>query len=293
MLIGGDKWVVPRQAGGYVYMSSPRERRDRTAGGAAGQGDRRRPIHRGVSRIVTLVLAVGFAVVGIAGAASAHHNDITGSVACKTGGGGWAVTWTVVNSETITESITGSNRPSVVPVGTTLTSRQTRTFSETITAKPTANVTLRLDARWTNGVTNTSYGTIPVASFTDNCVVKTIQPPTVPVVDGCGPGNAHYGQVPSGPWTVTYNPDRSLTVTATAGHVFPNGQTVLTFPVPTHSNLACPVPVQFLITSVPVIRHRGPNTPLPGQTPTRPWTVTDNPDRSLTVTATAGHVFPN
>src|SRR6478735_4088700 len=266
MLIGGDKWVVPRQAGGYVYMSSPRERRDRTAGGAAGQGDRRRPIHRGVSRIVTLVLAVGFAVVGIAGAASAHHNDITGSVACKTGGGGWAVTWTVVNSETITESITGSNRPSVVPVGTTLTSRQTRTFSETITAKPTANVTLRLDARWTNGVTNTSYGTIPVASFADNC----------------GPGNAHYGQVPSGPWTVTYNPDRSLTVTATAGHVFPNGQTVLTFPAPTDSNVPCPVPVQFQITSVPVIDDCGPNNAHYGQIPTGPWTVTVNPDRSLT-----------
>src|SRR6478735_6320728 len=136
MLIGGDKWVVPRQAGGYIYMSSPRERRDRTAGGAAGQGDCRRPIHRGVSRIVTLVLAV----VGIACAASAHHNDITGSVACKTGGGGWAVTWTVVNSATITESITGSNRPSVVPVGTTLTTRQTRSFSETITAKRTAKL---------------------------------------------------------------------------------------------------------------------------------------------------------
>ena len=71
---------------------------------------------RVVSRLVTLVLAVGFAVVGVAGAASAHHNTITGSVACKTGGG-WAVTWTVVNSEPRTETITASNRP-VVPVGT-------------------------------------------------------------------------------------------------------------------------------------------------------------------------------
>ena len=273
-------------------MSSPRERRDRTAGGAAGQGDRRRPIHRGVSRIVTLVLAVGFAVVGIAGAASAHHNDITGSVACKTEGGGWAVTWTVVNSETITEKITGSNRPSVVPVGTTFTSRQTKTFTETITAKPTANVTLKLDAKWTNGNTNTSYGTIPVASFTDNCV-KTVQPPTVPVIDDCGPGNAHYGQVPSGPWTSVTNPDGSVTVTANPGSQFPGGKKSITYPVPTDSNVPCPVPVQFQVTTVPVIDDCGPGNAHYGPLPTGPWTITTNPDRSLTVTANAGHVFPN
>ena len=221
-------------------MSSTRERRHRTAGGAAGLGVRRRPIHRGVSRVVTLVLAVGFAVVGVAGAASAHHNTITGSVVCKTGGG-WSVTWRVENSETVAETIRTSNR-SAVPVGSRLTSRQVRTFGETISAKPTADVTLRLDAKWDNGNTNTSYGTITKATFLDDCNVTTVQPPTIPVVDDCGPGNAHYGTVPSGPWTSVTNPDGSVTVTTTSGNQFPNGSTSATYPAPTDSNEACPTP---------------------------------------------------
>ena len=271
-------------------MSSPRERRDRTAGGAAGQGDRRRPIQRGVTRIVTLVLAVGFAVVGIAGAASAHHNDITGTVACKTGGG-WAVTWTVVNSETVTEKITGSTRPSVVPVGTTFTSRQARTFSETITAKPTASVTLKLDAKWTNGNTNTSTGSIPVAKFADNCNVTTVQPPTIPVVDDCGPGNAHYGVVPSGPWTSVTNPDGSVTVTANSGTQFPGGKKSITYPAPTDSNEPCPVPTVQPPT-VPVVDDCGPGNAHYGEVPSGPWTSVTNPDGSVTVTVTPGNQFP-
>lgn len=221
-------------------MSSSRERRHRTAGGASGRGVRRRPIHRGVSRVVTLVLAVGFAVVGVAGAASAHHNTITGSVVCRTGGG-WAVTWTVVNSEARTEWITASNR-AVVPVGTALTSRQTRTFSETITAKPTSDVVLTLKAKWDNNTTATNSGKVPVREFSDGCNVTTVEPPTIPVVDDCGPGNAHHGQVPSGPWTSTSNPDGSVTVAATPGHQFPGGQTSLTYPAPVDSEQPCPTP---------------------------------------------------
>ncbi len=82
-------------------------------------------------------------------------------------------------------------------------------------------------------------------TFTDNCVVTTtpFQVTTVPVIDACGPGNARYGQVPTGPWTVTSNPDGSLTVTAAPGHQFPNGQTVITFPAPVDSNQPCPVVV--------------------------------------------------
>ena len=221
-------------------MSSTPERRHRTAGGGAGLGVRRRPIHRGVSRVVTLVLAVGFAVVGVAGAASAHHNTITGTVVCKTGGG-WAVTWHVENSEARTESITASNRPAV-PVGTQLSANETRSFNETITTKPTSPLTLTLSAKWTNGATNTSSGSIAVAKFLDGCNPTTVQPPTIPVIDDCGPGNAHYGQVPSGPWTSVTHPDGSVTVTANAGHQFPNGQTVLTLPAPADSNEPCPTP---------------------------------------------------
>ncbi len=273
-------------------MSSSRERRHRTAGGAAGQGVRRPSIHRGVSRLVTLVLAVGFAVVGVAGAASAHHNTINGSVVCKTGGG-WAVTWTVENSETRTESITASNRPGVVPVGTQLTSRQTRTFTETVTTKPTSPLTLTLAARWSNGTTNTSSGYIPVATFLDGCNVTTVQPPTIPVIDDCGPGNARYGQVPSGPWSSVTNPNGSVTVTANPGNQFPGGKKSITYPVPTDSNVPCPVPVQFQVTTVPVIDDCGPGNAHYGQIPTGPWTATVNPDRSLTVTAAPGHQFPN
>jgi hypothetical protein len=215
-------------------------------------GVRRRPIHRGVSRVVTLVLAVGFAVVGVAGAASAHHNTITGSVVCKTGGG-WAVTWTVVNSEARTERITASNRPGVVPVGTELTSRQTRTFAETVTTKPTSPLTLTLSAKWTNGATNTSSGSIAVSKFQDGCNVTTVQPPTIPVIDDCGPGNAHFGQVPSGPWTSTTHPDGSVTVTATTGHQFPGGQTSVTYPAPTDSGEPCPTPPVVPPVEPPVV----------------------------------------
>lgn len=199
-----------------------------------------------MSRVVTLVLAVGFAVVGIAGAASAHHNTITGSVACRTGGG-WAVTWSVVNSEQITETITASNR-AAVPVGTTLTAAQTRTFTETVTTKPGSPLMLTLSAQWTNGVTASNSGSIAVASFADSCNVTTVAPPTVPVVDDCGPGNAHFGQVPTGPWTSTTNPDGSLTITANQGYSFGNGQTSVTYPKPTDSNQACPVVTPPVVT---------------------------------------------
>ncbi|RYB90508.1 hypothetical protein EUA93_20410 [Nocardioides oleivorans] len=192
-----------------------------------------------MSRVLTLVLAVGFAVVGIAGAASAHHNTITGSVICKTGGG-WAVTWSVVNSETLTETITASNRTNAVPVGSQLTNRQTRNFTETITTKPTSAVALTLSGKWTNGQTATNTGSIDVAKFSDACNVTTVEKPAVPVVDDCGPGNAHYGTVPSGPWTSVVNPDGSLTVTATPGYQFTGGTTSFTLPVLVDSNVPCP-----------------------------------------------------
>jgi hypothetical protein len=211
-------------------MSSSRKRQDRTAGGAA----------RSVSRVVTLVLAVGFAVVGVAGAASAHHNTITGTVTCKAGGG-WSVAWNVTNSEGITETVTASNR-AVVPVGTQLTARQTRTFTETVTAKPTSPLRLELSARWSNGTTATNSGSIPVSSFADGCNVTTVDAPSIPVVDECGPGNAHYGEVPSGPWTATTNPDGSVTVATTPGHQFPNGQTSITYPAPADTDQPCPTP---------------------------------------------------
>jgi hypothetical protein len=143
-------------------------------------------MNRALSRLLTLVVAVGFAVVGIAGAASAWSNAVSGTVACATGGG-WAVTWQVVNSESVSETITASNRPSAVPVGTTLKADETRTFTETIKTKPTADVTLTLSAEWgteeTSAApsveTSTDSGTVPLASFSDNCVPTVPPPPPV------------------------------------------------------------------------------------------------------------------
>lgn len=202
--------------------------------------------HRIISRAVTLVLAVGFAVVGIAGAASAHHNTITGKVACATGGG-WAVTWSVVNSEQSTETITSSNRP-VVPVNTTLGAKETKTFTETVTAKPSSPLVLELGARWANNTTAKNSGSIAVAEFKDNCAVTTVTAPTVPVIDECGPGNARFGEVSSGPWTSVTNPDGSLTVTADQGYSFGNGQTSVTYPAPADSNQPCPVVTPPVVT---------------------------------------------
>jgi hypothetical protein len=226
----------------------PSESSDATEVGAIRRGENagHRPASRAMSRALTLVLAVGFAVVGLAGAASAHHNTISGRVACATSGG-WAVTWTVVNSEQRTETVTSSNR-SVVPVGTQLTAAQTRTFTETVTTKPSAPLTLTLGARWTNNATANNSGSIAVTEFTDNCNVTTVPAPSVPVIDDCGPGNAHFGTVPSGPWTSVLNPDGSLTVTTNQGYSFGNGQTSVTYPTPTDSNQPCPVVTPPVVT---------------------------------------------
>ncbi|SFB27553.1 hypothetical protein SAMN05192575_106127 [Nocardioides alpinus] len=196
--------------------------------------------------MLTLVVAVGFAVVGIAGAASAHHNTISGKVACASSGG-WAVTWTVVNSEQITETITSSNR-GVVAVGTQLGARQTKTFTETVTTRPGSPLTLTLGARWSNNTTANNSGSIPVVEFKDDCIVTQVTAPTVPVIDDCGPGNARFDTVPSGPWTSVLNADGSLTVTANQGHRFTDGQSSVTYPTPTDSNQPCPVVTPPVVT---------------------------------------------
>jgi hypothetical protein len=87
--------------------------------------------------------------------------------------------------------------------------------------------------------TSEDEGSISVSKFSDDCILPAT-PPTVPVVDPCGPGNAQYGPVPAGPWTATTNPDGSVTVTANAGYSFPDGATTITYPAPTDSNQPCP-----------------------------------------------------
>lgn len=196
--------------------------------------------------MLTLVLALGFAVVGTAGTASAWRNTVSGTVTCATGGG-WSVTWRVVNSERSNETITASNR-AVVPVGTVLGPVENRSFTEVVTAKPSSGLTLTITGKWTNGESTTNSGSIASSSFSDSCAVTTVATPSVPMVDDCGPGNAVYGAVPSGPWTSVVNPDGSLTIIANQGYTFPNGQTSVTYPQPTDSNVACPTPPPPVVT---------------------------------------------
>lgn len=205
------------------------------------------------SRWMTVVVGLGVAVVGLAAPASAHHNTITAQVTCRDGGG-WNVAWRVTNSEGITETITASTRPSVVPVGTTLTSRQTREFVEAVTTRPTSDLTLSLAARWSNGQTAQNSGSISSRYFSEDCLVRTVDAPTVPVLDECGPGNATFGPVPNGPWTWRKNPNGSLTIYAVRGYTFPGGVTSVTIPAPVDSNQPCPTPP----------------TPTPTPTPTPP-----------------------
>ena len=56
----------------------------------------------------------------------------------------------MTNSERRSERIVESNRPWAVPVNTTLGDRETKWFSETITTKPSGDVTLRLKGDWGN-----------------------------------------------------------------------------------------------------------------------------------------------
>jgi hypothetical protein len=118
------------------------------------------------------VFALSLGMVALtAGPASAHHNTINAVVSCNTGTEGtWKVTWTVQNSESISEEITASNDTSIVPVGTVIAGKQTLTVVRYFSAKPAANFTLSLAAKWTNNNTNTSTGTLYKNDFNSNCL---------------------------------------------------------------------------------------------------------------------------
>lgn len=112
-----------------------------------------------------LIVALG-GVIGFASPAFAHHNTITGSVACGDSPNTWTVTWTVVNSENLRETITGSNR-AVIREGSEIGNRGTLTRSETVTS-PSA-ITLTLSGKWTNGNTSTNSGSVPKSAFRTDC----------------------------------------------------------------------------------------------------------------------------
>lgn len=105
----------------------------------------------------SLALGGGLALVAVAGPASAHHNDIEGVAACNTSGT-YDITWTVTNSENLTEEITHSSNSSVVAVGTEIAPKQSATFQQN--GVDAGTYPLTLGAKWSNGQTNTSSGTV-------------------------------------------------------------------------------------------------------------------------------------
>ena len=250
-LSGAGTGPVPVEHGGstaclHAYEQRPRAR-DRM--GASPEP--------AVSRVVTLVLAVGFAVVGVAGAASAHHNTITGTVDVQARVAAGPSPGRSINSETITETITASNRTvGRCPVGTP--ARLTETSPRADETRPHARdrrprsrsgsrlqrstVTLTWSTlRSGNALGQTAgpdLGTNSTAasrspgrrSFSATSCITVTDASTAPVrpcpssttAARATPATA---TVPAGPWTSTLNPDGSLTVTASPGYSFPNGQT--------------------------------------------------------------------
>lgn len=85
-------------------------------------------------------------------------------------------------------------------------------------------------------------GLFTVPGNESKCEAPETQVPQVPVVDECGLGNAHYGDVPEGPYTVTRNDDGSITLTANEGTVFLGGLSEVTLPAPVDSGEVCPPP---------------------------------------------------
>jgi hypothetical protein len=100
-------------------------------------------------------------------------------------------------------------------------------------------------SEWSDGTTAPKVFKLPADSGvmceTPPPADHEITVPTVPVVDECGSGNAHYGDVPSGNYTVVRNQDGSITLTAKDGYVFPDGKRSVTLPKPEETNTAvCP-----------------------------------------------------
>lgn len=127
--------------------------------------------------LVTAVLSLGIVAL-VASPASAHHNTIKPKVVCATDGS-YVVTWSVTNSESRkTEIIEASNKPSVVPVNTSLGFSETKTFTETVPAP--ADLELILTGFW-DGDTSTTRddvrsqdrGFLSKSSFPTGCLKVT------------------------------------------------------------------------------------------------------------------------
>jgi len=146
-------------------MSTSRAPRAHAARGDVGapRRTRRTFVRRIVAALTAVVLGAGLALVGVAGPASAHHNDIRGAAACVPGSETVDIAWSVTNSENREETITWSSDSSIVPVGTKIGSKKTVTFVQKGVA-PGTTQTLELKAEWSNGQKASNRGETTVSS---------------------------------------------------------------------------------------------------------------------------------
>jgi hypothetical protein len=135
-----------------------------------------------------LLVGAGLSFVAVAAPASAHHADLSATAACAPGGG-WDITWSVVNSENFEGQITTSNNASV-PEKTTLpanpgynTSKSTSTtFVQHVDTK--APVKLEITVKWfrdsgtVTDVKSTTFSAFPSGCGTPkdsvDCVAATV-----------------------------------------------------------------------------------------------------------------------
>lgn len=120
-------------------------------------------LKKALAGLATLALALGMVAL-TAAPASAHHNTINATVSC-TDNHQYLVSWTVTNSENLTETITASSDTALIPVGTTLAPKETKTFTEIFSSKSAK--TLTLSATWSNGNKSTNDFKLKTNVFPD------------------------------------------------------------------------------------------------------------------------------
>lgn len=163
--------------------------------------------------------------------AEAHHNTITVAVSCTTDYR-WQVLWKVENSENLTETITASSDPAMIPVGTELGKRETRTFVEFLTA-PVDKV-LSLAGKWSNGQSQQNTGTLSKSQFVGVCEPPVVTPEdasasATPQPATCeAPGVVTF-EVVNADWIDPLDLfDGERVAVAHPGHLFPGGLEELT-----------------------------------------------------------------
>lgn len=191
-----------------------------------------------------LLIAGGLALVAVAAPASAHHTDLTATAVCNTGGG-WDITWSVMNSENFEGKVTASNN-AAVPVGTVLPANpnyynadKTKSIPTTYVQHVTTNaaVNLAITVSWfKNGSTPTNAQNLTFSTFPADCGPKDVTPvaPDVVKVTDCGTqGSVTPATTEGVVYAVAFEPktgDYTVTATPATGYFFKgDADQVITF----------------------------------------------------------------